>query len=44
MKIRPATSQDLGAVESLLSASNLPLEGVKENFSSFVVEIGRAHV
>jgi amino-acid N-acetyltransferase len=37
MKIRPATSQDLDAVEGLLSASNLPLDGVKENFSSFVV-------
>ena len=37
MKIRPATSNDLGAVESLLSASNLPLDGVKENFSTFVV-------
>jgi amino-acid N-acetyltransferase len=37
MKIRPATSQDLGAVENLLSASNLPLDGVKENFSGFVV-------
>jgi amino-acid N-acetyltransferase len=37
MKIRPVTSQDLGAVESLLSASNLPLDGVKEHFSSFVV-------
>jgi amino-acid N-acetyltransferase len=37
MKIRPATSDDLGAVESLLSASNLPLDGVKENFSTFVV-------
>jgi amino-acid N-acetyltransferase len=37
MKIRSATSNDLGAVESLLSASNLPLDGVKENFSTFVV-------
>ena len=37
MKIRPATSNDLGAVESLLSASNLPLDGVRENFSTFVV-------
>jgi amino-acid N-acetyltransferase len=37
MKIRQATSNDLGAVESLLSASNLPLDGVKENFSTFVV-------
>jgi amino-acid N-acetyltransferase len=37
MRIRPAMSRDLGAVESLLSASNLPLDGVRENFSSFVV-------
>ncbi len=37
MKIRVATSRDLGAVESLLSSSKLPIEGVKENFSSFVV-------
>ena len=37
MKIRAATSQDLNAVEDLLSASNLPLDGVKDNFSSFVV-------
>ena len=37
MEIRVATRRDLPAVESLLSASDLPLEGVKENFSSFVV-------
>ena len=37
MKIRVATSRDLGAVESLLASSKLPIEGVKENFSSFVV-------
>jgi amino-acid N-acetyltransferase len=37
MKIRSATSDDLNAVANLLSASNLPLDGVKENFSSFVV-------
>jgi amino-acid N-acetyltransferase len=37
MKIREATNGDLDAVESLLSANNLPLDGVKENFSSFVV-------
>ena len=37
MKIRPATTRDLGAVESLLTASKLPLDGVKENFTSFVV-------
>lgn len=37
MKIRPATSNDLDAVESLLSASKLPLDGVKANFSTFIV-------
>ncbi len=37
MKIREATDRDLDAVESLLSANDLPLDGVKENFSSFVV-------
>jgi amino-acid N-acetyltransferase len=37
MKIREATTRDLDAVESLLSANDLPLEGVKENFASFVV-------
>ena len=37
MRIREATSRDLGAVQSLLSANDLPIDGVKENFSSFVV-------
>lgn len=37
MKIRQATDRDLDAVESLLSANNLPLDGVKDNFTSFVV-------
>jgi amino-acid N-acetyltransferase len=37
MKIRDATNRDFDAVESLLSANSLPLDGVKENFSSFVV-------
>jgi amino-acid N-acetyltransferase len=37
MKIREATNRDLDAVETLLSANDLPLDGVKENFSSFVV-------
>ena len=44
MKIRAATSQDLDAVEDLLSASNLPLDGVKENFSSFVVADDRGEI
>jgi N-acetylglutamate synthase-like GNAT family acetyltransferase len=37
MKIRNATSSDFPAVERLLLASELPVEGVRENFSSFVV-------
>ncbi len=37
MRIREATNRDLDAVESLLSANDLPLDGVKENFSGFVV-------
>ena len=37
MRIRNATSADLSAVESLLSASDLPLDGVRDNFFSFVV-------
>ena len=37
MRIREATSRDLRAVESLLSSNDLPIDGVKENFSGFVV-------
>ncbi len=37
MKIREATSRDFDAVESLLSANDLPLDGVKESFSGFAV-------
>jgi amino-acid N-acetyltransferase len=37
MRIRNATNADLTAVEGLLSSSDLPLDGVRENFSSFVV-------
>jgi amino-acid N-acetyltransferase len=37
MKIRKATNRDLDAVEGLLSANDLPLDGVKENLSGFVV-------
>jgi amino-acid N-acetyltransferase len=35
--IRGATSSDLPAVERLLAASQLPVDGVRDNFSSFVV-------
>jgi amino-acid N-acetyltransferase len=43
MKIRKATTRDLDAVEGLLSTNDLPLDGVKENLSGFVVaeESGR---
>jgi len=37
MQIRSATDSDLSAVESLLAASDLPIDGVRDNFSSFVV-------
>ena len=37
MKIRRARNSDLPAVESLLSASDLPTDGVRDNFSGFVV-------
>ena len=37
MKIRRAKSSDLSAVESLLTASELPTDGVRANFSGFVV-------
>ena len=37
MQIRRATDSDLPAVEDLLLASDLPTDGVRENFSSFVV-------
>jgi len=37
VKIRRAKSSDLSAVESLLTASDLPTDGVRDNFSGFVV-------
>jgi amino-acid N-acetyltransferase len=37
MKIRNATNSDFPAVEQLLLSSRLPIEGVRENFSGFVV-------
>src|SRR2546430_6957015 len=37
MQIRSATNSDLSAVEGLLAASDLPTDGVRDNFSSFVV-------
>ena len=37
MRIRPARSPDLAAVRSLLEDSDLPLDGVEENFRNFIV-------
>ena len=37
VRIRSATKSDLAAVEDLLKASDLPTDGVRDNFSSFVV-------
>jgi amino-acid N-acetyltransferase len=37
MQIRGARHSDLTAVESLLAESDLPTDGVRDNFSSFVV-------
>ena len=37
MRIRNANESDLSIVESLLSASDLPLNGVRDNFSDFIV-------
>ncbi|MGI8400417.1 MAG: arsenic resistance N-acetyltransferase ArsN2 [Gemmatimonadaceae bacterium] len=37
MQIRKVTDADLPAVDKLLLASKLPVEGVRDNFSSFVV-------
>lgn len=44
MKFRQATDRDLDAVQSLLSASHLPLDGVKENLSGFVVAEDRGKI
>ncbi|HEX6627360.1 MAG TPA: arsenic resistance N-acetyltransferase ArsN2 [Gemmatimonadaceae bacterium] len=37
MKIRKARKSDLPAVEQLLTASKLPLEGVRDHFADFIV-------
>ncbi|NUO65355.1 MAG: GNAT family N-acetyltransferase [Gemmatimonadaceae bacterium] len=36
-RIRPAVPEDLSAIERLLTASQLPLDGVREALPSFVV-------
>jgi len=37
MQIRDAVNSDLSVVASLLEASDLPVDGVRENFSNFIV-------
>ena len=37
IRIRNANDSDISTVESLLTDSDLPIDGVRENFSSFVV-------
>ena len=37
MKIRSTKGSDLPAVETLLAQNDLPIDGVRENFSGFVV-------
>ena len=37
VQVRPATPTDLSAVEDLLRRSDLPLDGVRESLTSFVV-------
>jgi len=37
MKIRKARNEDLVAVEELLAASKLPLDGVRDHFADFIV-------
>ena len=44
MEIREATNRDFDAVETLLSTNDLPLDGVKENFSDFVVAEERGEI
>jgi amino-acid N-acetyltransferase len=39
VKIRNAGASDLTAVESLLAANDLPVDGVRDNFDSFIVAI-----
>ncbi len=41
---RPATADDLSAVEDLLTITNLPVDGVKDSIESFVVAESGGHV
>ena len=44
MRFRNAKSADLAAVENLLATNDLPLDGVRENFASFVVAEDRGAI
>lgn len=43
-RVRPATPSDLAAVEQLLTASGLPLDGVREALPTFIVAEAGADV
>ena len=43
-KIRNATTADLPAIERLLTASDLPIAGVKESLSGFLVAVNNQQV
>jgi amino-acid N-acetyltransferase len=44
MRLRNATERDLEATEELLSESDLPLEGVADNFADFLVAEDRGRI
>jgi len=44
VKIRNAIEADLAAVEGLLAENDLPLDGVRDNFSTFIVAEERGNV
>ena len=44
MRIRNAIDADLGDVEQLLTASDLPVEGVAQNFSNFLIAEDRGEI
>ena len=44
MRIRNASTADLPAVESLLAANDLPLQGVRDSFAGFLVAEDRGVV
>lgn len=44
MLIRAATGDDLSAVRKLLVAAGLPVDGVEENFTDFIVAEDERHI